>query len=220
MREERPMTAAEIVEKSKRFTLYDWSAQSKTAPIAVDRAEGVSFWDVDGKRYLDFNSQLMGVNIGHGDKRVADAIARQAEKPLHLAVHGVRDPRAAGREALDAVARAPSTRRSSRWAGRKPTRTRSASRRRTPDARRSSPGIARTTAPRTPPSTSPATRAGGPTRTRRCRGSSTLDPYRGTVRGTEDAEAALATLEETIELEGPADDRAFILEPVTGTNGS
>jgi taurine--2-oxoglutarate transaminase len=80
MPEDRPMSAAEIVEKSKRYTLYDWQAQSKVSPIAVDRAEGVYFWDVDGTRYLDFNSQLMGVNIGHGDKRVAEAIARQAEK--------------------------------------------------------------------------------------------------------------------------------------------
>ncbi len=80
MPEDRPMSAAEIVEKSKLYTLYDWQAQSKASPIAVDRAEGVYFWDVDGKRYLDFNSQLMGVNIGHGDKRVAEAIGRQAEK--------------------------------------------------------------------------------------------------------------------------------------------
>jgi taurine--2-oxoglutarate transaminase len=80
MPEERPMSASEIIEKSKRYTLYDWQAQSKASPIAVDRAEGVYFWDVDGTRYLDFNSQLMGVNIGHGDKRVAEAIAHQAEK--------------------------------------------------------------------------------------------------------------------------------------------
>jgi taurine--2-oxoglutarate transaminase len=46
-----------------------------------------------------------------------------------------------------------------------------------------------------------------------------LDPYRGTVRGMEDAATALATLEETIELEGPQTIAAFILETVTGTNG-
>src|SRR6186997_2982496 len=74
------LSADEIVELAKRYTLYDWQAQSKASPIAVDRAEGVYFWDVDGTRYLDFNSQLMGVNIGHGDKRVAEAIAHQAEK--------------------------------------------------------------------------------------------------------------------------------------------
>ena len=37
-------------------------------------------YGVDGRRWLDFSSQLMGVNIGHGDKRVTEAIARQAEK--------------------------------------------------------------------------------------------------------------------------------------------
>jgi len=64
------LTAAEIVELSRRYTLFDWQAQAKATPIAVDRAEGVYFWSVDGTRYLDMNSQLMGVNIGHGDQRV------------------------------------------------------------------------------------------------------------------------------------------------------
>jgi taurine--2-oxoglutarate transaminase len=50
----------------------------------VDRAEGVYFYTPDGKRYLDFNSQLMGVNIGHGDKRVIAAITRQAEKLAYI----------------------------------------------------------------------------------------------------------------------------------------
>jgi taurine---2-oxoglutarate transaminase len=46
-----------------------------------------------------------------------------------------------------------------------------------------------------------------------------LDPYHGTQRGTDDARTALAYLEETIMLEGPDTIAAFILEPVTGTNG-
>ena len=62
----------------KRYTLYEWSAQSAIDPIPVERAEGVYFYSPDGTRYLDFNSQLMSVNIGHGDRRVVDAIARQA----------------------------------------------------------------------------------------------------------------------------------------------
>ena len=73
------LSADEIVQLSKRYTLYDWSAQSKVVPMAIERAEGVYFYGVDGTRYLDFNSQLMGVNIGHGDKRVIDAIAKQGE---------------------------------------------------------------------------------------------------------------------------------------------
>src|ERR671936_3106652 len=74
------MSAAEMVRLNKEYTLFEWSAQATFNPIPVDHAEGVYFWDADGKRYLDFNSQLMGVNIGHGDKRIADAIARQAER--------------------------------------------------------------------------------------------------------------------------------------------
>jgi taurine--2-oxoglutarate transaminase len=46
-----------------------------------------------------------------------------------------------------------------------------------------------------------------------------LDPYHGTGRPADDADAALAYLEETIMLEGPSTIAAFILEPVTGTNG-
>jgi taurine---2-oxoglutarate transaminase len=74
------MTAEEIVSLSRQYTLYEWSAQSAVDPIPVERAEGVYFYTPDGKRYLDFNSQLMSVNIGHGDRRVTDAIARQAEQ--------------------------------------------------------------------------------------------------------------------------------------------
>ncbi|MEP7360983.1 MAG: aminotransferase class III-fold pyridoxal phosphate-dependent enzyme, partial [Chloroflexota bacterium] len=74
------MTGEELIALSKQYTLYEWSAQSAVDPIAVERAEGVYFYSPDGKRYLDFNSQLMSVNIGHGDKRVVSAIAAQAEK--------------------------------------------------------------------------------------------------------------------------------------------
>src|SRR5215203_2087916 len=74
------MSGEEIVELSKRYTLYEWSAQNAVDPIPVERAEGVYFYTPDGKRYIDFNSQLMSVNIGHGDRRVADAIAEQANR--------------------------------------------------------------------------------------------------------------------------------------------
>ena len=55
------LSGEEIVELSRRHTLFDWSAQSRLAPMAVDHAEGVYFYTTDGMRYLDFNSQLMGV---------------------------------------------------------------------------------------------------------------------------------------------------------------
>ena len=74
------LTTDEILRLNREYTFFSWSAQSKINPIVIDRAEGVYFWDPDGKRYLDFNSQLMSINIGHGNKKVADAIAEQANK--------------------------------------------------------------------------------------------------------------------------------------------
>lgn len=68
----------DILPLSKEHVFYTWSAQAKVNPIALKRAEGVYFWDVDDKRYLDFNSMTMCVNIGHGDRRVIKAIQDQA----------------------------------------------------------------------------------------------------------------------------------------------
>ena len=68
-----------IVELTKKHTLFEWSAQGAVDPIPVAGAKGCWFWTPEGKRFLDFNSQLMCVNIGHGDERVIRAIAQQAE---------------------------------------------------------------------------------------------------------------------------------------------
>ena len=73
------MTGQEIVDLTKKHTLFEWSAQSKVDPIPVARAKGIYFWTPEGKRFIDFNSQLMSVNIGHGDERVIQAIAEQAQ---------------------------------------------------------------------------------------------------------------------------------------------
>jgi taurine--2-oxoglutarate transaminase len=74
------MTSEEIVSLSRAHTLFSWSQQNALAPIAIDRAEGVYLYTPEGKRILDFNAQLMSVNIGHGDRRVIDAINAQAAK--------------------------------------------------------------------------------------------------------------------------------------------
>jgi taurine--2-oxoglutarate transaminase len=74
------MTGQEMVDLSKKHTLYEWSAQSKVDPIPVARAKGIYFWTPEGKRFIDFNSQLMSVNIGHGDQRVVNAIVEQATR--------------------------------------------------------------------------------------------------------------------------------------------
>jgi taurine--2-oxoglutarate transaminase len=87
------LTADEILRLNREYTFFSWSAQAKINPIVIDRAEGIYFWDPDGKRYVDFNSQLMSVNIGHGDRRVADAIAEQAHKLAFAAPQFATEPR-------------------------------------------------------------------------------------------------------------------------------
>lgn len=77
------MTADEMVALSKQYTFWSWSAQDSVNPIPMAKAEGVYFWDANGKRYIDMNSQLMCVNIGHGDRRVIKAIQDQAAKLVY-----------------------------------------------------------------------------------------------------------------------------------------
>jgi taurine---2-oxoglutarate transaminase len=78
--EANPNLGAEIVADAKEFVLYSWSVQDAINPIAVAGAEGRHFWDYEGKRYLDFASQLVNVNIGHQHPRIVAAIREQAEK--------------------------------------------------------------------------------------------------------------------------------------------
>jgi taurine---2-oxoglutarate transaminase len=74
-----------ILSLSKKHVFYTWSAQANVNPIAVRRAKGVYFWDVDEKRFLDFNSMTMCVNIGHGDERVIKAMQQQAAELSYAA---------------------------------------------------------------------------------------------------------------------------------------
>jgi taurine--2-oxoglutarate transaminase len=74
----KELADADILPLSLNHTFWTWSAQAKVSPISIKRAKGVYFWDVEGKRYLDFNSMVMCVNIGHGDERVINAIIEQA----------------------------------------------------------------------------------------------------------------------------------------------
>lgn len=72
----------EILPLSKEHVFYTWSAQARVNPIPVKRAKGVYFWDTSDKRYLDFNSMTMCVNVGHGEGRIIQAMQEQvAELP-------------------------------------------------------------------------------------------------------------------------------------------
>ncbi len=80
MTTEETLSKEQIINDSKQFSLFSWSAQAAVNPIAIDRAEGVYLYDCDGKRIIDFSSGLMSVNIGHGDQRVTDAVVEQMNK--------------------------------------------------------------------------------------------------------------------------------------------
>jgi taurine---2-oxoglutarate transaminase len=75
-----PNLGARIVEDAKQYVLYSWSVQDAINPIPVAGAEGRYFWDYDGKRYLDFASQLVNVNIGHQHPKIIAAIKEQADR--------------------------------------------------------------------------------------------------------------------------------------------
>jgi taurine--2-oxoglutarate transaminase len=78
-------TRRAIVDLTRETTLYEWAAkQAIEHPIVVDRAKGIYFWDANGKRYMDFNSGAMCVNIGYGDQRVIDAITQQLGRVCYV----------------------------------------------------------------------------------------------------------------------------------------
>jgi taurine--2-oxoglutarate transaminase len=214
------LSAEEIVQLSKRYTLYDWSAQSKIMPLPVERAEGVYFYTADGKRYLDFNSQLMGVNIGHGDKRVMDAIQKQGETLPYITPFAAFETRAVLGQKLaelwpgdleksfftlgGAEANENAIRMAKMVTGRQKVMVRYRAYHGATYLTINLTGDPRRWANESPP-------VPGIVRV--------FDPYHGPDRPEETAEQALDRLEEQIMLEGPGSIAAFILEPVTGTNG-
>src|SRR5690554_2933701 len=69
-----------VREESLTYNLHSWSAQGALNPMVITRSEGIYFWNSEGKRFTDMSSQLVNVNIGHGNKKVVQAIKEQADK--------------------------------------------------------------------------------------------------------------------------------------------
>jgi taurine--2-oxoglutarate transaminase len=208
-----------IVELTKKHTLFEWSAQGAVDPIPVAGAKGCWFWTPEGKRYLDFNSQLMCVNIGHGDERVIRAMHRQAETLAYANPFMATEARARlGRKLAEicpgdievffftnggAEANENAIKVARQYTGRHKILSfyrsyhggTAGAMMLTGDPRRwaSEPGMPGVV--------------------------HVLNPYHGIQQPWDTAAAALARIEETIQLEGPQTIAGFILEPVTGTNG-
>jgi taurine---2-oxoglutarate transaminase len=213
------LSGDDVVALAKRHTLFDWSAQSSVDPIPVARAKGIHFWTPEGKRFIDFNSGLMSVNIGHGDERVIRAIQEQAAAVAYVNPGLVTAPRALLGSKLAEIAPgdidvffftlggADANENAIRIARQVTGRHKILARYRSYHGATGG-AISLTGDPRrwaAEPSMAGVVHV--------------LDPYHGIQRGWDDAATALATLEEVIQLEGPQTIAAFILETVTGTNG-
>ena len=85
MQLEERTTLDEVIENDRRYVLHSWSNQSQISPLPIAGALGRHFWDYNGKRYLDFNSQLMNTNLGHQHPRVVAAIQEQAARLCFIA---------------------------------------------------------------------------------------------------------------------------------------
>ncbi|HSE25671.1 MAG TPA: aminotransferase class III-fold pyridoxal phosphate-dependent enzyme [Pyrinomonadaceae bacterium] len=213
------MTGDEMVELCRRYTLFEWSAQAAVDPIPVAHAKGIYFWTPEGKRFIDFNSQLMCVNIGHGDERVIKAINEQAASLAYANPFMATEVRArlgaklaeltpgdidaffftnGGAEANENAIRIARL-----FTGRHKIGAR---------YRSYHGGTA-----------GALTLTGDPRRWAAEPGIPGVfripDFYHGIQRGSESADEVLARTEEVIQLEGPTTIAALIVEPVTGTNG-
>lgn len=73
-------SSEEIINLNKKYTYFSWSVQNSVSPIAIKNAQGIYFWDYDGKKYTDCSSQLILTNIGHGDERVNQAMIQQMQE--------------------------------------------------------------------------------------------------------------------------------------------
>jgi taurine--2-oxoglutarate transaminase len=213
------MSGEEMVALSRKHTIFEWSAQSKVDPIPVARAKGIYFWTPEGKRYIDFNSQLMCVNIGHGDERVIRAIQEQAATLAYANPFMATEPRAklgaklaeiapgdidtffftnGGAEANENAIKI------ARWV---------TGRQKILAFYRSYHGGTAGSISLTGDPRRWAAEPGVPGVVH------VLNPYHGIQRGWDSTADALAYLEETIQVEGPNTIAGFILEPVVGTNG-
>jgi len=90
-----------VLGSPRRYLLLPWTVQEREDPVLeFERGEGVFFFDRQGRRYLDFLSQLFHCNLGHGNRRVIEAIRRQAERACCVSPQVLTAERVALAEAL------------------------------------------------------------------------------------------------------------------------
>jgi len=83
-----------VPELERKYVLRSWSVQGKNKYEEVVKAEGCWFWNADGKKYLDFSSQLVNMNIGHQHPKIIAALKEQADKVCYVTPNYASEPRA------------------------------------------------------------------------------------------------------------------------------
>ncbi len=94
------MNPEEIKQIDKRHNVHSWTVNDALDPLVVEKAEGVYFWDADGKQYLDFSSQLVNMNIGHQHPKVIAAIKEQVDKLCYISPSMATSARSKAAEAI------------------------------------------------------------------------------------------------------------------------
>ncbi len=77
----------------RAHVFHSWSAQAALKPLVVTGGEGAWFFDETGKKYLDFSSQLINLNLGHQHPKMIAAIQEQAAKLATIAPGMANDAR-------------------------------------------------------------------------------------------------------------------------------
>lgn len=216
--------ASRVLADDQRYVFHSWSAQAQRRPVAISKAEGSWFWDGDGKRYLDFASQLVFTNVGHQHPDVVAAIVEQAARLCTVAPAFANDQR--NQAARLIVEHAPGSASSVLFTNGGAEATENAmrlarlhtGRHKVLVAYRSYHGatggaITLTGDPRRWPS-----EPGFPGVVRFLGPYLYRSPFFARTE-EEECERALAHLEEILTYEGPDNVAAIMLEPVVGTNG-
>jgi taurine---2-oxoglutarate transaminase len=88
-----PAADAAVRADDRRHVFHSWSAQAAIDPLPIAGGQGSHFWDYQGRRYLDFSSQLVNVNIGYQHPRLVAAIQEQAARMCTVAPSFANDKR-------------------------------------------------------------------------------------------------------------------------------
>jgi taurine--2-oxoglutarate transaminase len=84
-----------VVQENRDYTMFSWSVQATSHPVHMTRGEGVWFWDGDDNRWLDFSSQLINLNVGHQHPKVLEAIKKQVDELCFAGPGFATEPRGA-----------------------------------------------------------------------------------------------------------------------------